>query len=308
MLQDMWPYNFDANGKLVGLEEDGSHLPTINFLNVGTETEEVFTNYFTGKKKKNSLISGAEKQLQTATAAKDNLEETILAGPYSRAIGYFRYQNSWLGYLEGKSEEEKKEIENIVEIFSKAKDEVGHWKDLESRVRNEGYFIPQFVEDNDYARLMSLITNDMTIEAVGKEKLQKLVKEYALFKNSGPVLIVDEYSNTGQSLELAKKVIEAGMALKDKNNLIDGYNFSDERRSYLFTKEDGFRVNPPWRESSSQSEMRGVTGVVDPAEGELTAEKYGRENPEAAKRVQQLRAELHAIANKYLEKEKERLT
>lgn len=143
---------------------------------------------------------------------------------------------------------------------------------------------PDYIGDEDYQRWINNVDPQKVIEAFGGEEIERLRKEYR-YLNEAPkgttILLVEEYTNTGESLAWAKKIM--GIAFPDLQ--FEGHSLSQQGDA-LFETEGriGKQYQPPWRKFEHEKEY-GAIGVVDSKKDKLTAEPTRNFTPEDRRRA-----------------------
>ena len=119
-------------------------------------------------------------------------------------------------------------------------------------------------------------TPESIAELVGPEEIERIKKEYSYLADApdgAKILVIDEYSATGRSLGLAKKILETVFPQKDSPNTprldVDTLAFA-EADGTLFRGKAG-NYMPPWSFGDLNPKY-GTSGVVDPSEHRFTAE------------------------------------
>lgn len=131
------------------------------------------------------------------------------------------------------------------------------------------------------------LSSEMVEKFVGADEIKRVRETYKHLRDAAPgrpVLIVEEYTNTGLSLAWAKKILKTifpdlRFETFSVAQQVDSYDKKDEDLALFerwhdpISKTSTF-FNPPWRQPE-ESDQYGVTGVVD-RKGSLTAMPTGK--------------------------------
>ncbi len=153
---------------------------------------------------------------------------------------------------------------------------------------SEQYQSPGYIENKDYDKQLAKMNDSEIIKVVGQEEVDRVKKEYSylsLAPEGAKTLVLEEYTNTGESMRLAKKILEVTFpnlqldTFSFSNGDDDGYHGNQPR---LFKTKSG-SFNPPWRVLNKTDSNYGIAGVVDNDENKLTADAANRLTPEQRK-------------------------
>ena len=212
----------------------------------------------------------------------------------------------WRNLTNDERDQRNKKIEELKTEYAPFIKDRNDYNDLEGMVdMPKEYYGPGYVGDTRYSIMLGLMGDDAIIKGLGPE-LARIADTYAMFEGGGKILIVDEYSNTGESREIAKRIIEAAFRTKNPGKMIEvEFHSLSGQKDALFRKKDEETYNPQWRLSNDNKIGKGITGVIEPEQGKLTADPYYNdlsveELNERQENVAQLRGELHNIASEYI--------
>lgn len=309
LMRDMWPHNFDTNGHLKNLNPDETKMPNVQFLNVGKESSLIFEDIFKNHSKE--LMKLAQKHHEDLDAKmqdpkyemgkrkiKEELDDVEFTKEYR--------PKEWRTMTNDQREEVNKKIEKLKTDYApykKDSDDSYNLEDISGKPNK--YYGPGYVGDKAYSMMLELMSDDAIIKGLGPE-LSRIADTYTMFEGGGKILIVDEYSNTGESREIAKRIIEAAFRMKNPGKTIKvEFQSLSGQKNALFRKKDAENYSPQWRSSHGNEASKGITGVIEPEQGKLTADPYyknlsAEELKKRQENVAQLRGELHNIASEYI--------
>lgn len=314
LMRDMWPHNFDADGHLKDLNPDETKMPNVQFLNVGKESSTMFEDIFKNHSKE--LMKLAQKRREELDAkmrtpkyetSRRKIKEELDDLEFIRDS---KRRPEWRNMTDDQRKELDKKIEKLKTEHAPYKKDSEDFYDLEKISEgSEKYYGPGYVGDTAYSMMLKLMSDDAIIKGLGPE-LTRIADTYAMFEDGGKILIVDEYSNTGESREIAKRIIEAAFRMKNPGKTIEvEFQSLSGQKDALFRKKDAENYSPQWRSSRGNEVGKGITGVIEPEQGKLTADPYykdlsAEELKKRQENVAQLRDELHKIASNYIENQR----
>ena len=134
------------------------------------------------------------------------------------------------------------------------------------------YFSPAYLGDERYQEMLSGIPNGVFTT---EDEVKKLRKTYPHLtqadKNNEKIMIIDDYTHTGESISLAKKLTRAIFPNVQVSDFL--ISKGDDR---LFVEQNpfGFETHhAPWSYQQNEIEY-GNTGVIDPEPGEIISRSY----------------------------------
>ncbi|MFA5936987.1 MAG: hypothetical protein WC822_03870 [Candidatus Paceibacterota bacterium] len=213
---------------------------------------------------------------------------------------------------------------------------------------------PGYIGDEDYDRFLNSLSKEKIFEIFGEDAIKEIINKYSylkLAKDGSVVQLIEEYTNTGESISLAKKILETAFPkLRFTKSTLQEQNQTryagDESLRLFETWADpndksyfkGTVYSPPWRHEKSEKDY-GITGVVDSKDSSFIAGGYHKmpteerikainrqitemryqnneteiaklqeiksiiSNPNFKPDVNQLRQEMHMVADEYWKKQ-----
>lgn len=152
--------------------------------------------------------------------------------------------------------------------------------------------------ENEYVERVEKLKPSKAKEAIGEQELEHLRKEYRYLSDApagANVLLVEEYTNTGESLAWAKKIMQIAFpglifktfSLSEQQASSGSYGRKElglfEKFRSPFDKTDTY-YDSPWRKQKHEKQY-GMTGVIDSKDGKLTAEPTRNFTPEDRKKA-----------------------
>ena len=142
----------------------------------------------------------------------------------------------------------------------------------------DDYMSRSYTDDKRHDEFLKNLSDNKILEVVGEDKVKEIKDKYSylsLAKDGTIVQLVEEYSNTGESMSLAKRILETAFPkLRFVKYSLQEQEGEDDKEGGLSLfevwrdpddKEKGTKYEPPWRHIKSDKDY-GITGVVDSKE------------------------------------------